>query len=38
MSQDDKMGQSLKMLAFRSLKSAFDNTLNDKVGSLVHTI
>jgi hypothetical protein len=31
---DDKTAQSLKMLAFRSLKSAFDNTLNEKVGTI----
>jgi N-terminal acetyltransferase B complex non-catalytic subunit len=30
MSKDDKMGQSLKMLAYRSLKAAVDNTLSKK--------
>jgi N-terminal acetyltransferase B complex non-catalytic subunit len=30
MSKDDKMGQSLKMLAYRSLKAAVDNTLAKK--------
>jgi N-terminal acetyltransferase B complex non-catalytic subunit len=30
MSPDDRMAQSLKLLAFRSLKAAFDNTLNSK--------
>jgi N-terminal acetyltransferase B complex non-catalytic subunit len=30
MPKDDKMGQSLKMLAYRSLKAAVDNTLTKK--------
>lgn len=31
MPPDDRMAQDLKMLAFRSLKTAFDNTIAEKV-------
>jgi hypothetical protein len=31
MDPDDKMAQSLRLLALRSLKAAVDNALNDKV-------